>query len=137
MKPLVLWCLSLTVFYHVYYVPRSHSFRLTDLVTFLAHFHIGEYVTNDLRISIVYRARCFEDAAEAKRFREQSDLANDIAAEANGKLERGSGLFEMLGLGGSGDNARDSAGEGKRLLSLEQVLETLANELVRRGKGDC
>lgn len=34
---------------------------------------IKEYSTNDLRISIVYRARCFKDEAERSRFYAQTD----------------------------------------------------------------
>jgi len=35
---------------------------------------IGSYNTNDLRISIVYRARCFENETEATRFANQKEF---------------------------------------------------------------
>ena len=58
---------------------------------------VQRYATDDLRSSIVYRARCFADAAEAARF------------------------------GGNG-------GPEAQMLTLDGVLATLADELVRRGK---
>jgi hypothetical protein len=56
---------------------------------------VNSYATNDLRISIVYRARCFENEARAKHF---NSLPDD------------------------------------EILSLDNILEVLKNDLVRRGK---
>ena len=58
---------------------------------------VRRYDTDDLRVSIVYRARCFETAEEAARF------------------------------GGNG-------GPAEQQLSLDHILRTLADEMVKRGK---
>lgn len=60
---------------------------------------LQRYDTDDLRVSIVYRARCFATKAEAQRF------------------------------GGDG-------GPAEQRLTLEAILTTLADELVRRGKAE-
>ena len=68
---------------------------------------LRNYTTDDLRMSIVYRARCFRDAAEAKKFNAQL---------ADGRPpERGSG-------------------QPQPPMELEDVLRVFAEDLVKRGK---
>ena len=63
---------------------------------------VRSYTTNDLRISLVYRARCFESAAKANLFKQ--------------------------------DGGMTTGGPKEDMLSLEDILNTLADDLVRRGK---
>lgn len=61
---------------------------------------IDKYSTNDLRISIVYRARCFKDASTAEAYKADTsvmDLENDIINRLKADLvTRGKATTERL-----------------------------------------
>ena len=43
--------------------------------------HACRYTTDDIRISVVYRARCFRDAAEASRWADEAEKGTEIGLE--------------------------------------------------------
>jgi hypothetical protein len=85
---------------------------------------LGDYTTDDLRVSIVYRGRCFAHSAEATAFRAQlGDNSSGASTASEG------------GADSSGAGAEANAGARERgPLELDELLRVFATDLVAKGK---
>ena len=88
---------------------------------------LAEYTTDDLRISIVYRARCFLNADEANRFKNTHHTGATPTGPAAGA--KGEEIKEVSGcVGPKGEPCGEWSG-----LTLEEVLTRFVDDLVAKG----
>jgi hypothetical protein len=93
---------------------------------------LRDYTTNDLRVSIVYRGRCFAHAAEATAFRAQ---LGDNSSGASTASEGGDTGADEGGADSTGAGAEANGRARERApLELDELLRVFATDLVAKGK---